>query len=260
MNGACSLASAITAANTDTATGGCAAGDGADTISITADITLTAELPSISSNITIQSDDEDVKRAISGDNRFRILRGISGGELTINNLILKNGRAYDDDYRINDGDKGGAIWMLGGVGVTIKNSELRNNKAAQGGAIYFDRAWLRVENSSFIQNTAASGGGAIFNFTAGDITVSNSLFQGNRSTGDNDESEGYGDGGAIDIGLATSAGSITNSIFKNNSAKRLGGAVTYFGTSGGLTVRNVTFSGNRAGEEGGALYTLGRQH
>src|SRR6185503_709192 len=65
VNGSCSLINAITAANTDTATGGCAAGSGADTISLPGGtITLTSVnnfaspynpngLPRITSAITI---------------------------------------------------------------------------------------------------------------------------------------------------------------------------------------------------------------
>ena len=39
-NGTCELADAITAANTDTATNGCTAGSGADTITLGVNITL----------------------------------------------------------------------------------------------------------------------------------------------------------------------------------------------------------------------------
>ena len=52
---ACTLANAITAANTDAVSGGCAAGSGPDTINITSDITLTADLPQITSSITLKA-------------------------------------------------------------------------------------------------------------------------------------------------------------------------------------------------------------
>ena len=54
VNSTCSLADAITAANTDTATGGCQAGSGDDTITLTGNITLGAELPEIASTITVE--------------------------------------------------------------------------------------------------------------------------------------------------------------------------------------------------------------
>ena len=47
VNDTCSLKNAITAANTDTATGGCAAGSGADTITLTGDVTVTDRTLSI---------------------------------------------------------------------------------------------------------------------------------------------------------------------------------------------------------------------
>ena len=50
----CSLPDAITAANTDTATGNCAAGSGADTITLAADITLSNALPVINSTLHIE--------------------------------------------------------------------------------------------------------------------------------------------------------------------------------------------------------------
>ena len=47
----CTLANAIIAANTDAIVGGCTAGSGADTIQIPANLSLTAELPAVISDI-----------------------------------------------------------------------------------------------------------------------------------------------------------------------------------------------------------------
>ena len=70
-NGSCTLWDAITAANTDTATNGCAAGSGADTITLAVNITLTADLPYITSDITIEGADYDV----DGNGRAPHLQG-----------------------------------------------------------------------------------------------------------------------------------------------------------------------------------------
>ena len=53
--GSCTLRDAITSANTDTPTGGCAAGSGADTIefSVTGTVVLGSTLPVIAGDITI---------------------------------------------------------------------------------------------------------------------------------------------------------------------------------------------------------------
>jgi len=49
LSDTCSLADAITAANTDKAVGECQAGDGADNINLSGDLTLEAALPHITS-------------------------------------------------------------------------------------------------------------------------------------------------------------------------------------------------------------------
>ena len=254
VNANCSQADAIHAANRDEAAGGCIAGDGADTISLTDDLTLSELLPVISSEMTITSDDSSLKRTISGNNARRIFRVRNAGNLTINNLILTNGRALDGDHRVNVADRGGAIWIDTAVGLTINNSTIKDSRAAQGGAIFADDTTLTVNNSTFSNNVRISGGGAILNYTEGRITINGSVFTGNSAPGENSESSGSGDGGAIDIGLARTPPSITNSVFTNNSARRDGGAIAYYGISNWLSVRNSTFVGNSARGEGGAIY------
>ena len=84
VGGACTLVDAITAANTDTATGGCPAGSGADTIVLPAGSTQTLTevnndtygptgLPVISSVITIAGQGSTIARE-SAAPEFRLLR------------------------------------------------------------------------------------------------------------------------------------------------------------------------------------------
>ena len=88
----CSLADAITAANTDTATGGCPAGrGGADEITLTTDHTLTESLPAITSEIYLLGGGH----TINGANRYRIFRVSRGGRLHVNNANLSDGKADD---------------------------------------------------------------------------------------------------------------------------------------------------------------------
>src|SRR5262245_21101105 len=49
----CTMANASVAANTDSASGGCTAGNGADTLRVVADFDNAAVLPPITSNVTI---------------------------------------------------------------------------------------------------------------------------------------------------------------------------------------------------------------
>ena len=135
VNASCSLSDAITAANTDTATGGCLAGNGADTITLSVGLTLGAELPNISSEITI----EGAGYTISGNNRYRIFDVESGGNLRIRRLSLSNGKS---------GSQGGAIYNLGSVTITNSTFNGNGNSGFHGGAIY-NTGTLTITNSTF---------------------------------------------------------------------------------------------------------------
>ena len=94
----CTLRDAMTAANTDTATGGCPAGNGADTITlpIGATITLTEAdnyaafyngLPSVNSEVTVNGNGSSVHTTASG----RIFNVQDIGHLTLNDLTVSGG-------------------------------------------------------------------------------------------------------------------------------------------------------------------------
>ena len=158
----CTLADAITAANTDTATGGCSAGSGDDTLTITSDIALTEALPAITSKITINGGDHN----ITGDHSFRIFEVGTAGDLTLNNATISNGSA----------PRGGGIYNNSGA-LTVDNSTITNNSAGggydgYGGGIYNNSGTVTVSNSTISGNSAAFLGG-IFN-KIGTETVSNS--------------------------------------------------------------------------------------
>ena len=130
LNDTCSLEDAITAASTDETAGGCVAGDGADTITLSSNITLDAALPHITSEITI----EGGGFTISGNNRYRIFV-INGGTLTVNNLTMTKGSA----------DWGGAIANLKGT-LTITDSDIISNTASEGGSIGNDGTVTIIES------------------------------------------------------------------------------------------------------------------
>src|SRR5690606_12960001 len=102
----CTLRDAITAANTDTATGGCPAGSGADTILLAASAiyTLTVVdntdpslgpngLPAITSDITIEGNGSALTRStMDGTPEFRFFQVDSGGQLHLRHVTLNNGK------------------------------------------------------------------------------------------------------------------------------------------------------------------------
>jgi hypothetical protein len=144
--GGCKLRDAITAANTNTPVGGCAAGAGADTIALPANAMITLDavdntqfgpngLPAITSQITIQGNGATIQRDPASASKFRLFAILSNGNLTLQNVTVKNGLAQGG----NGGGRGG-----GGAGL--------------GGAI-FNQGTLLVEFSALLDNTAQGGAG-----------------------------------------------------------------------------------------------------
>ena len=148
VGASCSLADAITAANRDAPRGGCPAGRGADTITLSGDITLDAELPRLTSDMTIQGKGH----TISGDNTFPIFK-IYEGDIALHDVMLTEGRS-------SPGGGGGAVDLNRSARMTIRNSSLIDNQAnGYGGAIFVaDEAMLDIANSTISGNRAIFGG------------------------------------------------------------------------------------------------------
>ncbi len=223
VNGSCTLADAITAANSDTATGGCPAGSGADTITLTGNVNLTSALPSITSEITIAGGGH----TIAGNNTFGIFAVTSSGNFTLNHATVSGGQS----------SHGGAIFNEGVA--TVTNSTFSNNSSdSEGGAIYNYSGSMTVNFSTFSGNSADYGGG--INNNEGTVSVSNSTFSGNSA---------HLNGGGItnDSGTLT----VTNNTFSNNSSDSEGGGIAdYYGN---VSLINSTFSANSA-NTGAGLY------
>jgi CSLREA domain-containing protein len=251
----CTLRDAITAANTDTATGGCSAGNGADTIDfgVSGQINLGSTLPAMTSALAIDASGRNI--VVSGQGAVRVLEVDAGASLTLHQLRIADGNTDNGGGILNAGtlsitnstlsgnvatDHGGAISNAYGGSLIVRASTLSGNVArydetdyAIGGGIYNDGRAL-VENSTLSHNTANSGGGAIDNH--GVLTVRDSVFEHN-----------YGwVGGAIENPHGTVK--IANSTFSGNDAYDAGA----IGNGGALVVARSTFSGNH-GDNGGAI-------
>ena len=218
---ACSLSYQIIAANTDRPAGGCPAGNGADTIIFTRDITLFAALPAITSPITIEGNGH----SISGNRQFRIFT-VDGGRLAIKDLTLTEGRVHDN---------GGAIKLQNGGQAIISDSTFSNNSAENGGAIAtkYPSIGLSIRGSSFINNYASWDGGAIVKH-GGNVTIATSSFVNNMAGGS---------GGAIQTSSAGMV-EVSDSTFLSNWAAR-GGAIQATGAL--TTLTHVTMLGNSTG-------------
>ena len=174
-DGWCTLREAITAANTNTPSGGvpgeCPAGGlGADkiTFSLSGTITLGSQLPSITTPITIDGAGRAI--AISGNNTVRVFY-VANSSLTLNALTVQNGQVASDS--------GGAIYSDHGT-LVITNSTLSGNSAVNGGGIYGYSGTLTISNSTLSGNSASSGGG-IYN-SSSTLTITHSTLSGNSAT------------------------------------------------------------------------------
>jgi hypothetical protein len=227
VGGACTLADAITAANTDTATGGCPAGSGADTLDLTVDVGLTAALPQISSQITLAGNGHTISRT-SGN--LRLLDVVASGDLTLQHANLSGGYT---------GDNGGGIQNAGTL--TMEDSTLSGSAATHGGGISNNGA-LTIKYSTLSGNWARGGaGGAILN--TGTLTIEHSTLSGN-STMMNKGGGIYNTGGRV---------MVRDSTISDNLGYYGGGIYSRQGT---LTIQNSTLSGNRS-DVAGFSYSAG---
>jgi len=156
VSATCTLVNALLAANTDTATGGCLAGSGADTIVLPAASTQTLTavhndtygptgLPVISSVITIAGQGSTIARD-SGAPEFRIVAVNSTGALTLQETTVSGGRLAGH---------GGGVVNYGGT-VTLTNSTLSGNSAQFGGGGMYNSFGTCTVTHSILSGNSAS--------------------------------------------------------------------------------------------------------
>lgn len=237
INMECSLSDAILAANTDTAVGGCPAGDGEDLIDLSGmsgTIDLYEPLPPITDTLTIVgpgSANLTIRRAPDSLADFPIFQ-IDGGNVLLGDLTISGGRASSGGGIVNNGanltlqsvhvtgneatSSGGGILNRGGtLTLTVGTVVEGNHAGSSGGGIYNDGGAVAILDSSILQNTSGSSGAGFYN-----------------------------DGAA----------QIEHSTVYGNQAASAGGGLTQ--ADGSLTLISSTVSGNRA-HIGGALYVQG---
>lgn len=247
----CSLANAIVAANTDTATGGCAAGSGADLIQLDADVTLTTAatstveggpsgLPAVASVITIQARAGDLveRSAALGCVReeptaFRLLEVASGGDLTLAGLTLRNGCVAPASASVIG--SGGAVLAQSGAALRLEGSTLEASSivatippvgspgSVRGGAVAVLGGFLEIADSTFSSNLAVgheSRGGAI-HVEDGEVgAIVRTVIEDNRAAPVPDFSSTsalLSAGGGLSL-ERTAAGSLAQLIFETNIA------------------------------------------
>lgn len=195
-----------------------------------------------------------------------------GGVLYAENSTVNiDGSTFSNNSSTRSIGKGGALYIERSS-LVINDSVFTGNKASnnsngEGGAIYiYDQSGTEltrtISKSSFINNTATNGGAiSVFGDNsgiAGDINITDTLFEGN--TASNSE---VGSGGAIDIHTENSNGltvTIDRSLFHNNEADDHAGAINFedsVGSTDVFIVSNSTLTNNTSRSSGGIRYSGG---
>jgi hypothetical protein len=257
----CSLVDAITSANTNTATAGCAAGaPGRDTIVLAGQTTLsvadngTNGLPVIVEDLVITSPDPGSTAGISRDHtvgtpEFRLLEIGSTAiapAVTLRRINLANGRVSGSIGldTIPRAGAGGCVRLVGGS-LTVVDSTFEECAA------------FGADNAD---GPAADGWGGAIAATAGSLTVRGSGFSFNSATGGAATGEadpgGSGQGGAI-FATGLDALAIRDTTMSGNSAiggggvgragNGRGGALAAFGLTGSLSGSSFTANAAQGG-------------
>lgn len=180
----CTIRNAIIAANTDTPSGGCPAGDGADTIELPANATIVLTgvayidgdgrngLPPIASVITINGNGTTIERSLAdGTTDFRIFVVLE--ELILNNVSVMNGDAAG---WFTDGG-GGGLFISVGATALLTDITVSGNTAniGGGGIVTHSSQEVSLTNCMITENYGEVFGGGILNdstsLTLTDTTV-----------------------------------------------------------------------------------------
>ncbi len=228
----CSLRDAIAAA----AAAGTASGMPVVNFAVTGDYNMTTGgTLTIGNNMYIVGPGANLL-TIDGKNAIRVLKIASGSTVSISGLTIALGHAADLAIGHPGGDNGNGAGILNAGRLTVTNSTFAGNVSfAQnelgGGGIY-NSGTLTVTNCTFYANLAEQSGGGIYN--SGTLTVTNTTFSLNTAGT-------YGGG----IYHSTdSAMTLSNSIFAGN--KDRGGAAGISGTYSDLGGNILDYGDNAA--------------
>ena len=182
----CSLNDAIISANSNTASGGCIAGDlaGTDEIILPASTVFSVStpaavyqtslgisaLPIISSDISIQGNGSTIQRTSADP--FRVIYVDVNGVLALTSITITGGNASGagPSYNFN---YGGGIRNLGSL--TLDSSTVSGSTALRRGGGIHNRGSLTINNSEISTNTAlGQGGGGVSNGNGGSLLIQNS--------------------------------------------------------------------------------------
>ena len=157
-------------------------------------------------------------------------------------------------FTIENGDATSVIGEGGGISVegsspTIKNNEIRNNKACQGNGIGVGFGSPIIE-MNIIANNSNAGCGGIGGAGIGLRGASSARIIGNTIV--NNSADSYGGGIAL---WSANAVLITNNVIRGNSAGSNGGGISMFNDTSSVVILQNLIEGNRAPTGNGVYWS-----
>ncbi|MGN9767316.1 hypothetical protein ACTMS2_19375 [Micromonospora sp. SD12] len=190
-----------------------------------------AGLPVIYHPISIRGEGATIVRDVHAE-AFRFFTVRDGGELTLSDVVLRNGLSAAE---------GGSIHVVHGASAVVERTTIVDStslSAEGGGGGIFNDGHLAVAGSTFVDNhaagTAGKGGGLL---NGGVLSLETSQFRGNSAVA-------YGGGLANYRGAAE----VHSSTFAHNNAAQGGGVASF---SARTRVADTKVVGNTAQTGGG---------
>ena len=253
-DGNCSLREAVLNANSDsdTTSGDCVAGSGADTINLQAG-TYTLSIPANWNDP--ESGDLDISSELT-----IIGMGVENSTIDASGLNHRlfeiNGIATISDVTVTGGSgviKGGGFLVNDDAQLHVTNTHIHHNSATSlGGGIANLGGYVTFSETLLSDNSAAVAGGAAYNADSGQMDVLNSAVLNNQAGPHRRAYYKFG-GGFKNYNNANLK--IQNSTISGNQAADDGGGI--YNHSAKVTLINVTMVANRAFSDGGAIDNFG---
>lgn len=246
------------------------------TVSEDAELSTIGKIPYAYTTINLVSSVANTQRTIT-ITKPDVYINVNGGNLTMTDIVLHGNDITNTSNAITPNGSGGVtcymlIQTYSPGNLTMDNCTVRNGKS---GGIYFNGNSLSITNSRIENNEAAQGGGLYIEGKTGTCKLTNTTISNNTS-----ETNGGGiyckvdlecDGATISYNTSeTNGGGIyqangellckNNTSISNNQAKYSGGGIYNQGslTCTGTEDAKITISGNRSRKYGGGgVYTTG---
>ncbi|MBR5271580.1 MAG: hypothetical protein IKV64_05275, partial [Clostridia bacterium] len=173
-------------------------------------------------------------------------------------------------FKNNVSDSSGAALYNSVMGAIIINGDttFEDNVANVSGGAIATYGTSTVNNTRFINNSAKTRGGALYLSNSNDVhttrivNVTNSLFEGNKSTVGGavavySSNADFKEGGIVEIDNCKFTNNQAVNLTDNETQENVFGGVIYNSRKGSVTVTNSNFSKNSAEYEGGVIYAAG---